>query len=339
LILELAIMASGNDKAEYLVGVDLGGSKIYAGVFDPRLTLQGTAKLSTKAERGAASVIERISRCVRDAVDECDLSPKNIKAVGVGSPGTVDGDTGRVLFASSLDWENVALQKELQKNLETPVYVGNDSNVAMLGVYTHELKAKPTHVIGIFIGTGIGGGIILNGEPYTGGNHAAGEVGHMVVDMGGPKCRCGNTGCLEAVASRTAIFRRIQAAIKDGQKTILSDMLGSDLKGLRSSDLRKAVRRGDKFVEKVVGDAAECIGVAVGNLINLFSPEVIVLGGGLIEALDDEMMPTITKTAREHVLTGTQKDFQIVSSKLGDTAGMIGAAVFARQASRESARL
>ena len=329
-------MPANNDKSDYLVGVDLGGTKIYAGVFDSRLTLLGTTKLSTKSDRGHDVVVERITRCVRDVIDECDLTPKNIKAVGLGAPGAVDTDTGRVVFAPNLGWEDVPLQKELQKTLDLAVFVGNDCNMQMLGIYVHELKSKPQHVVGIFIGTGIGGGLILGGEPYC-GNHHAGEVGHMVINIAGPKCRCGTTGCFEAIASRTAIFKQIQSAVKDGQKTVLTDMLGDDLKDLRSGDLRKALRRGDKLVERVISEAAECIGVAVGNLVNLFSPEVVVLGGGVIEALEDEILPVVIKTARQHVLAGTEKDLQIVGSKLGDNAGIIGAAVFARQSSSAKA--
>lgn len=329
-------MAANNDKSDYLVGVDLGGTKIYAGVFDARLSLLGTTKVSTKADRGHDSVIDRITRCVRDAIDECDLAPKNIRAVGIGAPGAVETDTGRVVFAPNLGWEDVPLQKELQKTLDLPVFVGNDCNMQMLGIYVHELKSKPQHVVGVFIGTGIGGGLILNGEPYC-GNHHAGEIGHMVINIAGPKCRCGNTGCFEALASRTAIFKQIQSAVKDGQKTVLSEMLGDDLKDLRSGDLRKALRRGDKLVDKIIGEAAECIGIAVGNLVNVFSPEVVVLGGGVVEALEDEILPTVIKTARQHVLAGTEKDLQIVASKLGDNAGIIGAAVFARQSSSAKA--
>jgi glucokinase len=329
-------MSVNSDKSDYLVGVDLGGTKIYAGVFDSRLTLLGTTKVSTKSDRGADSVIDRIARCVRDVIDECDLAPRSIKAVGLGAPGAVESDTGRVVFAPNLGWEEVPLQKELQKSLDLPVFVGNDCNLCMLGIYVHELKSKPQHVVGVFIGTGIGGGLILNGEPYY-GNHHAGEVGHMVINIAGPKCRCGNNGCFEAIASRTAIFKQIQSAVKEGQKTVLTDMLGDDLKDLRSGDLRKALRRGDKLVDKIIGEAAQFIGVAVGNLVNLFSPEMVVLGGGVIEALEDDILPTVIKTARQHVLAGTEKDLQIVGSKLGDNAGIIGSAVFARQSSTAKA--
>jgi glucokinase len=155
----------------------------------------------------------------------------------------------------------------------------------------------------------------------------------MVINIAGPKCRCGNAGCFEAIASRTAIFKQIQSAVKEGQKTVLTDMLGDDLKDLRSGDLRKALRRGDKLVDRIIGEAAQFIGVAVGNLINLFSPEVVVLGGGVIEALEEDMLPIVIKTARQHVLAGTERDLQILGSKLGDSAGIIGAAVFARQSS------
>src|ERR1051325_10631713 len=212
-------MAAANDKSDYVVGVDLGGTKIYAGVFDARLTLVGSVKFSTKPARGPEAVIARMVRCVRDAVDECDLTLKQIKAVGVGAPGAGDNESGRVLFAPNLGWTDVPLQKELQKQLDLPVSVANDCNLSILGVHADELKGKPRHVVGIFIGTGIGGGLILDGKQYTGVNHTAGELGHMVLKTDGPKCSCGNQGCFEALASRSAIFRRLQAAVKDGQQT------------------------------------------------------------------------------------------------------------------------
>lgn len=324
-------MAEANSKADYLVGVDLGGTKILSGVFHSSLECAGTAKVSTKPQRGPDAVIERIARCVRDAIDEADLDPKQIRGIGVGAPGAVDGDTGDVIFAPNLDWHDVALKKRLEKEIGIPVFVGNDCTVAMQGIYVAELKSKPQNVIGIFIGTGIGGGLILNGKPYHGARHTAGEIGHMVLDVNGPKCGCGNKGCFEALASRTAIFQRIKSGIKNGQKTVLTEMLGDNLQDLRSGDLRKAIRRGDKFVDSVIEEAAEYTGIAVGNLLNIFNPEMVVLGGGVIEALADEMMSIIIETARDYAMTGTAKDVEIVSSALGDNAAITGAAVLARQ--------
>jgi len=316
----------------YLLGVDLGGTKILTGVFDARLQLRGTAKVSTKAHRGVAAVIERVARCVREAVDESDLSLTQVRGVGVGAPGAVDPVAGRVIFAPNLPgWKDIPLRQALEKALNVPVFLGNDCNVATLGVYEKEFRGKPRHLVGVFLGTGIGGGLILNGELFCGHNLTAGEIGHMVLDVNGPRCGCGNRGCFEALASRTAIFRTIQAAVKQGQKTLLTELLDKELKDLRSGDLRKAIRRGDRFVARVVHEAARYTGVAVANLINLLNPEVVVIGGGLTEQLGEEMMPTIAKTAHEHVMPGTVRGIEIKASKLGDQAGITGGAVLARR--------
>ena len=316
-----------NAKTQCLIGVDLGGTKILAGVFDTAFNCLGQVKISTKAHRGPDEVINRIARCVKDTVDECDLSMSQVRGVGIGAPGAVDTQEGRVIFAPNLGWENLPLKKSLEKLLDVPVFVENDCKLHTLGVFEAELKAKPKHLIGIFLGTGVGAGIIIDGKPYTGINGTAGEVGHMVIDINGPECGCGNKGCFEALASRRAIFRNIQSAVKKGQKTLLTDMLGDDLADLRSGDLRKAIRRGDKFVEKVIDQAAEYTGIAVGNLMNIFNPEVIVIGGGVVEQLEHEMLPIIEKVARKQALPGTSKGVQIVATRLGDDAGITGGAV------------
>jgi glucokinase len=328
-------MPDPNNKAEYVVGVDLGGTKILSGVFASGLNCVAKAKITTKSQRGAKAVIERIARCVREAVDEADLTLKDVSAVGVGAPGGVDSDTGRVIFAPNLVWEDLPLKRELEEHLKLPVFVGNDCSLSILGIYITELKSKPRNVVGLFIGTGIGGGLIFDGQLYTGSHHTAGEVGHIVLVPDGPKCSCGNKGCFEAVASRKAIFQRIESEVKNGQKTVLTEMLGEDLHDLRSGDLRKAIRRGDKFVARVVEEAAEYIGLATANLINLLDPDIVVLGGGVIEALADEMLSAILKVAQEHVIPGTFKQSVVMASQLGDDAGITGAAVLARQKTKK----
>ncbi len=328
-------MAEANSK-DYVVGVDLGGTKILAGVFKSSFETLATTKLSTKAQRGVKEVIERIARCVQDAVDEADLSLKQVAGIGIGAPGSVNFDDGTVIFAPNMEgWKDVPLKKELEKHLGVPVFVENDCNIGALGVYGAELKSKPRSMVGIFVGTGIGGGIIINGELYSGAGHTAGEVGHMVLDINGPKCGCGNKGCFEALASRTAMFQQIKAGVKEGQKTVLTEMLGSDLSDLRSNDLRKAIRKGDKFVDKIVEEAAEYIGIATANLINILNPEVVVLGGGVIQALQDEMMSVIIETAKDYAMAGSLKGVEIVASDLGDDAGITGGAVLARRHAKD----
>src|SRR3989441_8952309 len=240
-------MPGENDKDSRVVGVDFGGTKILAGVFDDKFDCVGRARVSTKADRGADEVIGRIARCIREAVDECDLDLKQVKGIGIGAPGAVDSESGKVIFAPNLGWNDVPLKKELEKQLEAQVFLENDCNVCTLGVYEVELKGKPRNVVGIFLGTGIGGGLILEGKLYSGFNRTAGEIGHMVLEVGGARCGCGNKGCFEALASRTAIFRRIKEAVKEGQKTILTEMLGPDLEDLRSGDLRKADRKSTRL--------------------------------------------------------------------------------------------
>ena len=318
-----------------LIGVDLGGTKILAGVFTPQLKCLGKVKMSTKPERGPEGVLERVARCVHEVIDECDLHTDNIRAVGIGAPGAIDPVEGRMIFAPNLKWEDVPLKRALEKQLDLPVFAENDCNACALGVYETELDPKPRSMVGIFLGTGIGGGIMLDGKPYSGFNRTAGEIGHMVLEVNGPKCGCGNKGCFEALASRTALFRRIQSAVKDGQKTVLTDMLGPELTDMRSGDLRKALRRGDKFVEQVVEEAAEYTGIAVANVINFLNPEVIVLGGGVMDQLADDMLSIIVETAKDYALPGTAKGVEILASKLGDDAGITGAAVLAKRESKE----
>jgi glucokinase len=320
-------MAQNRDRAKNVVGVDLGETKIRAGVCTPDLELCRKVKYSTKAERGELAVLERIAHTVRDAVDEADLEMTDVCGVGIAAPGTVDLETGMVIDSPNLKWREVPLRKWLEQELGLPVFVENDGNACVLGVYREELKSRPKSMLGIFIGASISGGLMVGGKLQWGTNQAAGEIGHLVLQADGPECRCGTRGCFEAIASRTAIVQRLRAAIKAGEPCVLSEMV-EDWGNLRSGDLRKALRRGDKLVAACLLDAAGYIGMAVASLAQKFTPEMIVLGGGLLEAVGEDMLPTVLKTA------GALGKVEIRLSTLGDEAGIIGSAIGALQETR-----
>ena len=323
-------MSEEQSKEHYYIGVDLGGAKILAGVFGKDLKLLGKNKIRTKPERGFDAVVGRIARCVFELADDFDIQIEQIKGLGIGTPGAIAPD-GDVIFAGNLRWEDVPLKAELEEKLKIPVFIENDCNIATLGIYHKELKAVPENMVGIFLGKGVGAGLILNRQLYRGSHLTAGEIGHTVVDVHGEKCNCGNRGCFELFASRSAIFRRIDKAIQMGEKSLLATMTDGKLEDLRSGDLLKAMNRGDKCVGKVVDEAAEYTGIVVANVVNFLNPDIIVLGGGIIDALEERMMPIIERVAREHAFPGTENSFEVRASKLGDYAGITGAAVLAQQ--------
>jgi glucokinase len=323
-----------NRRKDYLVGVDIGGSKIMAGLFTNDLKCLESVKISTNAQRGSDDVLDRIVACIGDLCEARGLELSQVKCVGVGTPGIIDTKTGTVVAAPLLHWEKFALKSELSRALGRPVVVHNDCSVAMAAIYEIELKRKPRSALGLFMGTGLGGALVLDGALYTGSNGIAGEVGHIVVEKEGPPCGCGSRGCFEVFASRSGIAARLRDAIKKGHKTSLAELLERDkhqLGTLRSGHLRRAMKGNDKLVRKVVHEAAEYTGTAVANLINLLSPDVVVLGGGLIDALKDEIMPIINARVEKQALLRFLKRPEVFATRLGDKAGITGAAVFARK--------
>lgn len=317
---------------DYVVGVDMGGTKILAAVINAKGKIVQQAKRATKPKKGADEVIKRIARCIREAIDGAELKLSQIRAIGIGSPGPLDPETGIIIFAPNLGWSNVPLKAELEANLSIPTFVDNDVNVGTLGEHAFGAGGGVKNLVGIFVGTGIGGGIILDGKLFHGVNKTAGEVGHMIVEANGPRCGCGNFGCLEAVASRTAITRDLQEAIlKKGKKSKLTKLNGGKLNLIRSQAIAKAVKRGDKPTIKVMQRAGIYLGISVASIVHFLNPEMVVLGGGVIEAMGDSLLDPIRQAAAKYALPTTMDGVQIVEATLGDNAGVIGASVLARQ--------
>jgi len=327
-------MAKESEKTnDLVVGVDLGGTKILAAVVTADGKIMGQAKRKTKPETGTESVIERIVKTVDDALASAKTLRSEVRAVGIGAPGPIDPDTGTVLMAPNLNgWENVPLAKTLSEQLGVPVFLDNDVNVGTLGEFVYGAGRGAKDVIGVFVGTGIGGGLIIGGQLRSGARHAAGEIGHMIVLAEGPYCGCGNRGCIEALASRTAIVNSLRMAMQSGRKTTLTEALaGGGVERLSSGVLAQAWKSNDTLTVEVLTRVQYYLGLHLASLVNFLDPELIVLGGGVIEALGEDFLQPIRRVAYQHF---TQRrdasQVKIVLSQLGDNAGILGAAVAAR---------
>ena len=314
-----------------VVGVDMGGTKILSAVIDVEGNILGTAKVSTKAEERTSVVIGRIAGSIEKAISKSNVDKASIQAIGIGAPGPLDPETGVVIFAPNLGWRDVPLKAELEGRTGLPTFVDNDVNVGTLGEHAFGAAQGVENVVGIFVGTGIGGGIILNGELFHGASKTAGEVGHIIVKAGGPRCGCGTRGCLEAIASRTAMAKQFRKAIeKKGKKSVLTKLTDGDLSVIRSGVLVKAIRAKDKLTLKVFKKVTRYLGIGVGSIVNFLNPDMIVLGGGVVEALDDTFIDNIRTYAEKYALPDTLSGVQIVRAKLGDNSGILGAAALAR---------
>lgn len=313
---------------ELYIGVDLGGTKILAGIFDSDHHCLASKKTKTNQEEGYDAVCGQIVETIRSAAELAGIDPAKVNGAGIGAPGSISSDESRVLFAPNLGWRDAPLKADLEAQLGCPVWLGNDCNVAATGIHRLELEAKPNDMVSLFLGTGIGAGIITNGVFLTGATRAAGEVGHMVLDPDGPVCGCGTRGCFEALASRTAIFNKVKSAVNDGAKTLLMDAGDDSVTRIRSGKLRRAIEAGDELAAAVLGETCLYTGVAIANLCNLLNPEVVALGGGLIEQLQADMLPKIRDTALERIMPGARQ-VRIMATALGDDAGITGAAILA----------
>ena len=317
-----------------VVGVDMGGTKILSAVIDAKGNILSTAKVPTKADEAPSVVIDRIADAIQKAIGKSGVNEASIEAIGIGAPGPLDPATGVVIFAPNLGWRDIRLKDELETRVGIPTFVDNDVNVGTLGEHVFGAGQGVQNVVGIFVGTGIGGGIILQGELFHGASKTAGEIGHIIVKAGGPKCGCGTRGCLEALASRTAMAKQFQKAIKKKkQKSIVTELTNGDLRTIRSGVLAKAIRANDKLTLKIFKKVTKYLGVGIGSIVNFLNPEMIILGGGVVEALDDTFLDNIRAAAKKYALPNTLDGVQIVRAELGDNSGILGAAALARQRS------
>jgi glucokinase len=320
-------------KTDVIVGVDLGGTSLRALAVDGRNQILSVEKGSTQPDASAASLIREIAASVKKAVTGAGVSWSKVRAVSVGAPGAVDPEHGVVYKAPNLGWENVRLGRKLGALLSVPVLVENDVNAGTMGEYALGAGKGTRNMIGIFVGTGIGGGLVIDGELHEGYRGAAGEIGHMIIEKNGPRCGCGKSGCVEALASRTAMEREVRRAIRHGAKSLVLQIM-KERKRIRmtSSIIVRALDRNDPLMHQVLKRAQFYLGILVANLVNTVDPEVVVIGGGVAERLGERFVAPIRATAWEYFLRQDGRErIKILHGVLGDNAGALGAAVLARR--------
>jgi glucokinase len=314
-----------------VVGIDLGGTKILVGIVSTENRIIGRAKVATPATEGASAILRAMLSCVDAALGSVGLQRSDVAAAGVGSPGPLDPETGVILFSANLNVQNFALGPGLSKELHCPVTVQNDVRVGGYGEFRLGAGQGYQDIIAAFVGTGIGGCVIQGGRIITGATGNAGELGHIVVKAKGPKCGCGRRGCMEALASRTAIQRRVAKAIRNGAPTVLAEKLARKSGRLKSGELAEAIASGDAVAIRAVDRAAHYLGLGLGSLINVFGPQIVIIGGGVAGALGDAYIDRIRAATRTQTLVDPENKIRIERAALGDDAGILGAALLARE--------
>ncbi|MBN1980500.1 MAG: ROK family protein [Chitinivibrionales bacterium] len=325
-------MKENPKKASYTIGFDLGGTKMLCILFDENMKAVYKKKIKVRAGQGVKKNIRLVTETINQTFSEALVDPALISAIGIGVPGLVDLLHGVVLNAPNIGWFTIRLQEILQKQFNCPVAVLNDVDAGVYGEYRLGAAQKARCVIGVFPGTGIGGGCIYEGKIFRGEKTSSLEIGHIPVMPNGPLCGCGKNGCLEAVASRLALSAAAAKAAYRGEAPHLFEIAGTDIKKIRSSTLAASIHAGDKSVEKIVRDGAQWLGFAVALVINLMTPDTVLLGGGLVEAMPDIYRDVVEETARSRVMPEFKNIFRIMIAKLGDDATATGAAAWAVEA-------
>ncbi len=275
----------------YKLGIDLGGTNIVAGVVDENFNIVATAKRKTNCPRPADEILDDMAAVALEAVEAAGLKKEDIEAAGVGSPGAIDPANGVVCFAGNLGFHNLAMAEMLKERTGFDFYLENDANAAAYGEYVAGAGKGTNNFMMITLGTGVGGGIIIDGKLYSGSNYAGAELGHVVISMDGEMCSCGRQGCWEAYASATALIRQTKQAMIKYPESIMWKLCGNDINAVNGLTAFEAMRQGDSAGKAVVDKYIYYIAVGIANNINIFQPDVICIGGGVSKEGDNLIIP------------------------------------------------
>jgi len=316
-------------KRSYWIGFDLGGTKMLAAIFNDRFEIVARKRRRIKLGQAATPGVAQMIDIIGEVMERAQIEPEEIAGAGVAVPGPVDPRRGIVIEMPNLDWRELALGELLGAELKCPVHILNDVDAGTYGEYRFGAGRGGRCVLGVFPGTGIGGGCVYEGNLLQGSSRTCMEIGHIRVMPNGPLCGCGGRGCLEAVASRLAISQAVAAAAYRGEAPTILREVGTNIREIRSKVLAQAATAGDKAVVEILEDAARWLGIGVAAAINLVDPDVIVLGGGLVEALPELFLRGVRESAESHAMRSFQGTFRIAVAELGDDASAKGAAAWA----------
>ncbi|SMP43921.1 glucokinase [Neorhodopirellula lusitana] len=313
------------------IGFDLGGTKMLAAAVDNDMKVIARRRRKTRGRDGSDSGIARIMSTIKRLLDENDIKADRIAGIGIGCPGPIDLDKGRLMMTPNLGWDDVEVEKELKKQFDCPVVVLNDVDAGVYGEYQFGAAKGSRCSVGIFPGTGIGGGCVYEGKILHGAGISCMEIGHTRISSGVKSSGGDMPGTLESEASRLTIAADAAKLAYRGEAPSLYKNSGTDLASIRSGALADSVKNGDKEVEKVIQEACKVIGYAVVNVVHILCPDTVILGGGLVEAMEDLFVKTVSKTAKDCCMPVYKDRFKVVAAKLGDDAGVMGSAAWAKE--------
>lgn len=311
-----------------ILGVDIGGTKIAAAVVTDEGKVISRGYGSTSAQAGPQVVIDNIFATIDRTISSSNVVLSQLSGIGIAAAGIIDSKKGKVIFSPNLPgWHEVPLGDAVHQRFNVSTYLGNDASLAALGEWCFGVKKQVANLIYVTVSTGIGGGIICNGKPYTGVLGAAGEIGHMTIDVNGPRCNCGNVGCWETLASGTALAREAVKHIEEGASTSIVEFAGGDLTRVDAKVVFEAAKQGDKLANQLIARLGYYLGVGLANLVNIFNPELILIGGGVAKMGNLLLAPAI-KVVEERAFTTSATSVQIRPALLGDDSSILGAVAF-----------
>lgn len=318
-------------KNELVLGIDLGGTKTLVGVVDRDGRILGRGKLSTPSHQGGDAIVDVIARAAETAILESGKSFDEVAMAGIGSPGPLDIDKGMILFSANMDVVNYPIAEKLSERFGVPTVLRNDVRASCYAEWKLGAGKGMNNLLGAFVGTGLGGCLIIDGKLHVGHDGNAGEIGHIKAKPNGAKCGCGLKGCLEVYASKTGLVRRFAKARKRGVSSQLFRIWSGPDQKLKSRYLAECYKSGDSLVLEELQRAARFLGGSLGGLVNLLSPEAVILGGGVSLALGEPWLNWVRTAAKEHMLVVPEDRETILPAALGDDAGVLGAALLARE--------